>query len=347
MIRKDQKIKTQISRTDVKEISYYEAVEPFSNSIDKEELTSTIYFYRLPNFTGRAIKMKLLVNDFPIVMLANNSVYQLNIKPGVYRFSCKMADSTVLKLTIESGKAYYIKCSMNQGFWSGFPVMEMVDPISGGAVISGGSLSRQEYVPLSMIRPNTRLGLFIGGGAGFETIPMGYTEKGDELTLSTGGGFSIGAEYGYELNKNFDLSVNWFYQGSTLSQRISNGDASYNRMGIIVTPAVIIPVKGGDYFRFKLGGGLGYYGLGTMTVNGSDSGGQDFTLKYEPAIGFHLSLIFESYFSEKGSFTLGLKYSKIQYNYTKTGSTATSNDPKILNPDGSGIDFVMGYYYHF
>jgi hypothetical protein len=314
---------------------------------DNKGTRSVIYFYRLPNFVGSAIQMKILINEAPVVKLRNGSMYKFELTPGEYYVSCKMADMARIKLIAEPGKTYYIKCYINNGFWSGIPVIELTDSTSGKSVIDGAALSQQVYEPVSMARPRSRLGLFMGGGGGFEKINMGYTDNQDVLTLSTGGGFAIGAEYGKEINRSFDLSVNWFYQGSTLSQNVKNGDASFNRMGLIVTPALIIPIKGGDYLRFKLGGGLGYYGFGSMAVNGSNAGGDNFILKYDPAFGVHASLIFESYFSDKGSFTMGLKYYNINYIYTSKGSTGVSSDPKVNKPDGSGIDFVFGYYYHF
>jgi hypothetical protein len=308
---------------------------------------SKVYFYRLRNFSGSAIKMKLLVNDIPVVKLRNGSVYKHEIKSGEYRFTCRMVDSSSLKLKIEPGNSYYIKCYFNPGLLSTIPVLEIVDSISGRAVIDGNGLYNQQYKKISMIRPKSRLGIFLGGGFGFDEIPMGTTDNGDKLTLSTGGGFTIGVEYGHEFNKYFDLSFNWLYQGSTLSQKINNGDASFDRMGLIITPALIIPIKGGEFLRIKLGGGLGLYSLGKMAVNSSKAGGGDYVLNYDPAIGFHGSLIFESFFSDKVSFTYGLKYYNIHYKYSTQGSTGISNNSKITSPDGSGLDLFIGFYYHF
>jgi len=291
--------------------------------------------------------MKLLINNIPVVRLRNGAAYKHEIKSGEYRFTCRMIDSSSLKLKIEPGNSYYIKCYLNPGFFSSMPVLEMVDSISGKAVIDGGSLYNQPYKKISMIRPKSRLGISIGSGFGFEEISLGTTNNGDKMTLSTGGGFTIDAEYGYEFNKYFDFSFNWFYQGSALSPSINNGDASFKRMGLIITPALIIPIKGGEFLRFKLGGGIGLYSLEAMTINFSNFGGGDYVLNYEPAFGFHGSLIFESFISDKVSFTYGLKYYNVQYNYSIKGSTGTSTDPKAITPDGSGLDFFMGYYFHF
>jgi len=313
----------------------------------KENAHCSIYFYRLPNFSGSAVKMKILMNEMPVIKLRNASMYRHVTIPGEYTIECRMANTSRLKIKMEPGKTYYIKCYINTGFWSGIPVLELEDSINAQAVINGATLTNQVYEPLSMERPKARLGINIGGGGGFESIQMGYTEENEELILSTGGGFGIGAGFGYEVKKDFDLSLNSFYQSGAMSPPVNNADASFQRIGVIITPALIIPIKGGDFFRFRLGAGPGFYVNNNMEVNFSKAGGGDYILKYKPAIGFHSSFIFESNFSEKGSFSMGLKLYNVNYKYNPDGSTGTSNDSKVKNPNGSGLDFLFGYYFHF
>jgi hypothetical protein len=124
-------------------------------------------------------------------------------------------------------------------------------------------------------------------------------------------------------------------------------NASFNRLGITLTPALIIPIKGGDYFRFRLGAGPGLYTAARMKVEASGAGGEDFKLGYTSAIGIHSSLVFESNFSERGSFSMGLKYYHVNYNYSVNNSTGWTTDPKAAEPNGSGLDFMIGYYFRF
>ena len=44
---------------------------------------------------------------------------------------------------------------------------------------------------------------------------------------------------------------------------------------------------------------------------------------------------------------MGLKLYNVNYKYNPDGSTGTSNDSKVKNPNGSGLDFLFGYYFHF
>jgi hypothetical protein len=308
---------------------------------------SVIYFYRLPNFSGSAINIKISLNDIPVIRLRNNSFYKHEVTPGEYNISCKMPKSSGLKLYVEPGKTYYIKSYLNQGFWAAIPVLELVNDNTGIAAVEGSSLRKLAYKPLSMVRPKSRLGVTIGGGAGFENIIMGTNDLNEDLKLSTGGGFAIGAEYGKEISNSFDLSINMFFQTSQLSPPVRNANASFNRFAITATPALIIPIKSGDYFRFRLGAGPGFYGGSKMTISDSNSGGKNFDLKYKSTIGYHGSLVFDSNFSDRGSVSIGIKYYNINYKYTSKGSTGRSSDTKVNSPNGSGIDFLLGYYFLF
>jgi len=118
-------------------------------------------------------------------------------------------------------------------------------------------------------------------------------------------------------------------------------------MGITITPALVIPIKGGEILRFRLGVGPGFYSLGTMKIDASEINGQKFTFKYNTAAGFHGSFMFESNIMERGAMELGIRYSGIRYKLNENQSTHTSSDDEILKPNGSGIDFIMGYNFRF
>lgn len=306
-----------------------------------------VVFYRLNKYEGSAIKMKILCNDQPVIRLDNSSYYSFMTQPGDYYFSCKMGVESRIRLSIEPGKTYYIKCYINTGFWSGIPQIELVDAAVGHSVIEGGSLKVQEYEPVTLTNPKSRLGLTLGGGGGFEKVDLFVDENNDDVTLSSGGGFAIGAKYGYEISKHYDISFDLFYQGSTLSRTLDNADASFERMIFTVTPALIIPIKKSDYYRFKVGFGLGNYSLGKMYIDASEAGGEEMTFRYESSFGGHGCISFESYMSDRFSMSLGLKYYNVYYRYKNEGSSHETTYDKIKNPDGSGIDFSIGYYYHF
>lgn len=230
-----------------------------------------VFFYRLPNYVGSGIKMKILANNEPVIMLRNGSYYQHSFSPGEYNFSCKMGPESSLKIILEPGKTYYIKGYINTGFWSAIPILELVDSLAGQAVIESKSLRPLIYETISTERYKSRLGLTMGGGAGFEKMALFIDEDGKDVNLSTGGGVAIGAE------------------------------------------------AGRDKYKYK----------------------------YNAQFGLHASFLFDSDFSEHGSFYFGLKYYSVNYEYIPSQSSHINPEIKISNPRGSGLDFSMGFFYRF
>jgi hypothetical protein len=324
----------------------------FCHSLFSQEITqpagkSDIYFYRIPDYVGSGIKMTILIDNEPVVRLQKNSFYRHTVNAGDHEFTFSFGSLMKLRMKTEPGKSYYIRCSFNMGFWSGIPVMELMEQTSGKAVIDGQGLAEQFFTPVSTKPLRSRLGILTGGGLGFEKVPWFVDENNDNVTLSTGGGFNIGAEYGYLINRYFDISLNCSFIGSSLSQSLSNASGTFNRMGLTITPSLVIPIRGGSMFRLKAGAGAGLYSFGTMKIDATELGDEKYTFKYKDAPGFHGQFLFESNFSEKGAMGLGLRYENIRYVYTTEGSTHNSADPRILNPDGSGLIFLMSYILQF
>lgn len=319
----------------------------FSQDITQPSGKSDIYFYRIPDYLGSAIKMTILIDKEPVVRLEKNSFYRHTVSAGDHEFSFLFGSPMKLRLRTEPGKSYYLRCSVNMGFWSGIPVMELMESTSGRAIIDGHGLIEQSFTPISIKPRKSHLAFSMGGGVGFEKMDWFVDENNNDITLSTGGGFNIGAEYGYLVNRNLDISINCSFIGSSLSPTVSNASGTFNRMGLTITPSFVIPIKGGSIFRLKAGAGAGLYSFGTMKVDATELGGENYTYKYKSAPGFHGQLIFESNFAEKGAMGFGLRYENIRYEYTSEGSTHISSYPQISKPDGSGMIFFINYSFLF
>jgi hypothetical protein len=313
-----------------------------------QQSTAVVYFYRLPSYMGSANKITINSNNLPVVRLKNGHFFRYEILPGDYTFSVAFGSSSSVRIIAEAGKEYYVKCYINMGFWSGLPIMELTDPVSGRSTIDGNRLLQQAPEPISLKPKTSRLGVFMGGGIGFEKQPWFIDDKGNEVTLSTGGGYFLGGEYGYRFSKNFELTFSAAFEGSTLSRELSNADGSFNRIAANLTPALIIPIKGGSIINLRLGAGLGFYSSGTMKIDGSQIvPGQKFSLHYNNATGFHGLFALNAKFAERASMEFGLKYVNVRYKFKSMDPMGTVTDPDLLDPDGSGIFFYLGYYFHF
>jgi len=301
-----------------------------------------VRLYRV-GYIGKGFSIPIYLNNSFLIKLAPNSYHDVTLPPGEYTFYSKMNDTSTVKFTVEAGKKYYIRNYLMNGFWTVRPKMDISDNVSANTYIEGALLKKQFKEASLPLEPQKRMSFILGGGVGFEKMPLFESENGEEITLSTGGGVALVAEYGYELNPGFDISVNAFYQSSTLSQSISNGNATFNRYGFSVTPAKVFPLKGEKYQKKRLGGGLGYYLSGTIDYEASNAGGEDLILNYSPALGFHGSFVYESLISDKAAFFIGIKLYSVNYKYTSANSTGVPLDRKSSDPNGSGLDFNFGY----
>jgi hypothetical protein len=48
-------------------------------------------------------------------------------------------------------------------------------------------------------------GVLFNGGIGFNDIPVFKDDFGNDVNLSTGGGFGVGAEYAYDFTRSFNF----------------------------------------------------------------------------------------------------------------------------------------------
>lgn len=310
--------------------------------------SASIVFFRVRSYYASGLKMTIMANEKAVTKLKNASFFEFITPPGAYYFSSNMGSEVRIKLDVEAGKTYYVRAYISPGFWTGHPQLELVDEAVGKSVIDGGSLTKLAYEDISFAPKNSRIGLQFGVGGGFETIDLFIDDDGNDISLSTGGGVNIGAKYGYSISKHFDFSAEWLYQNSSLSRPLKNAKSTFNRMVIRITPALVIPIKNGDYYRFRLGAGVGMYSLGSMRIDASKiPGGEKLTFKYKPSLGAHASFDFEFNFSENASMSMGFTYYNVQYNFKNEGSTHFSTEDLFNQPDGSGIDFNIGYFYRF
>jgi hypothetical protein len=83
------------------------------------------------------------------------------------------------------------------------------------------------------------------------------------------------------LGKSFDLSFIALFPGQLLChETLKNASASFNRFNLLVTPALIIPLRN-ENLNFRLGAGPGLYTMGTMKVDGSEIDGNKFTFQVQ------------------------------------------------------------------
>ena len=308
---------------------------------------SSIVLYRENIYQGSAVTYKINVNDTLLIRLKNASFYSFDAAPGEYAFRINKSLQPELTVKVEENKAYYIRMGLKMTFWSSVPELILVDSVSALPVIRSGELRELDGSNLPVDRPDHRIGISLGVGFGFENFPMFTTVDGDDSKVSFGGGFGVGIRYGYEFSRHFDLAGEAIYQSSGLRPYLKNASASFNRFMVSLTPSYIIPIDGGDGMRIKLGAGPDLFLSPELKIKGSKvAGGFNDTWSYGGTAGFHVTGIFEMNPSEKWSVIYGLKYYNAAYKF-ESGGVYAPMDNQLRTPDGSGIDLLFGFNYHF
>ncbi|MGC8823158.1 MAG: DUF2846 domain-containing protein [Bacteroidales bacterium] len=289
---------------------------------------------------------KVYVNGLEITRLKNNSYFEFPCAPGEYSIQVGNYKETYMRLPVEEGKTYFIRFGFRTGTWSAIPELILVDSISAYPTVYQGNMRNLNITPVEA-RPKGRLGISFGLGGGFASIPVVKINDNKESNISFGGGFVFGFKYGYELSKYFDLAFDACYQFSSLSPTINNGDVTFKRWIFSLTPSLIIPISDGETMRIKLGAGIDGYVENSLNFHLSKiSGGFSEDWSYKNTAGYHVSVIFEMNASSNWSFNYGLKWYTVSYSF-ESGGLHYPTDNNLKEPNGSGIDLVVGIYYHF
>ncbi len=311
-----------------------------------ETRTATVYLIRAKNAVGSLLPMKINVANETEIKLTNGSIKRLNVAPGLCTISCQMGTTARVQLNLVADSVYYIACYVLRGL-SGTPDLIQIDGVSGRELIAEMTpkpVSSDYYTEKTASK---RIGLQMGYGVGMNPITLGTTTQGNVIKLNTAGGLYAGLEIGDQSTKNFDISASVFYQRCELMPSISNGSGRFERFGFLVSPSIVIPINGGETSRLRLVGGPGLYVGTAMHLNIPSLGYNNVSLQYWPAFGFHASATYDRNVTENSTFSIGLKYTLLEYTYKDMDDTDSRLDENILYPKGSGVDFLLGYYLRF
>ncbi|MEE4177945.1 MAG: DUF2846 domain-containing protein [Bacteroides sp.] len=322
----------------------------FISVFAQEPETGRIVFYREQNFQGSAVSIPVYVNHKQVVKLKNNSYFEYDCIPGDYAFSLNRKGEAPLTLRVEAGETYYLRLGFRMSFWSSVPEMLLVEGASAVPAISSGQMRQITPEMLNLTRPSNRIGINLAAGFGFKNHPFFEIEGGGKSKISLGGGVAIGLKYGREFGKHFDLSSELNYQFSNLRPPITNGDVTFSRGILSVTPSYIIPIREGDEMRVKLGAGLDYYWSNRLKIESSSiPGGFNDIWTYQNALGPHFNAILEMNLSDKASFIYGLKFYHVGYTFNSAERFTPEevSFPELRETSGAGMDMLLGFFLYF
>ncbi|MGA1840607.1 MAG: hypothetical protein ACMUIU_08275 [bacterium] len=189
-------------------------------------------------------------------------------------------------------------------------------------------------------------------GIGTDKIDVGITTTGENVSISGGGGVGGALTLGYGFYEKLDIDLTFGYQHSGLSKDVDNADGSFDRTFLLGTLKYKIPVYSSGQVKF--GGGIGYYMPDELDLDLSQvpNGSHDI-IKYDNAIGFHITAEYEGFFSSyEWSWIVGIKYYYVTYDADSCTSDGISFPVNFLRDeirklDGSGFDFSIAIAKYF
>lgn len=315
--------------------------------------SSKIIIYREPAFQGSLVAYNVFINDILCTQLKNNSYYEYDCAPGKYVVRLGNHPNATVNLEVEDGRNYYLRFGLDIGFWEATPELILVDDSFGAQSLERLNMNLEETISASYVTPKNRIGINLGGGFGFNSaldLPIVYDYgKEGTSTLRFGGGFSIGAEYGHEFTKYFDLAVGLDYRLSQMSPMINKMTFNFSRGVVSATPSIIIPIGKIENKHIRIGAGLDVYFANTLNISDKD-GAFDYlhdTWHYKSTLGYHVQGIFDVRISDMFSYNFALRLYNVDFKFDTSNMMYPYDDSKLYTPNGAGIDVSTGFFYHF
>ena len=145
------------------------------------------------------------------------------------------------------------------------------------------------------------------------------------------------------MNPYVEIDLTGEIQHSWLKPRVKNVDVGFNRYPLLSTLKFKIPVLYNAQLKF--GSGVGFYIPGDLHIDISKyPDGTNDIIKYNGAIGYHITGEFEYFASRFWSFMLGLKYHNVTYDVDSATVDGVSVPveifiDKVRKLNGSGVYF--------
>jgi hypothetical protein len=314
-----------------------------ANGQDIDSAYGKLTIIRPYYYLGFADANYFIFNDSLKLRFYNNTYYSMVLPIGKYKYilpSTKESD----EITIDSAQHTYLLLQYGGGPWRYVPIAYNITQKKGDELMQN---YRPKDIRRPLIRPTSRVAAYIGGGFGFNDIPVITTTDNRPVYIGFGGGFTAGLEFGNEVSKYFEMALGYRYVTRGLEPSIKNGSMTFSRHIFSASPTLIIPIQGGYMQRMKISTGLDFAIGNKLEIKTAGiPGGLNDTWKYKEAFGFHVKWVYEINYSDNVSQFFGIRYANMSYQFDK-GMRTFPIDNKFIKPDAEAFEFLLGIQYHF
>ena len=105
---------------------------------------ANVYIYRNENF-GRAIPMTVSVNGKVLGQTAAQTYFWLQLNPGQYNLESHAENVSMLNLSAEPGKDYFVWQEVKMGLWAARSLLQQVDDKTGREGVLESKLINQSF----------------------------------------------------------------------------------------------------------------------------------------------------------------------------------------------------------
>lgn len=281
-----------------------------------------IYREKGDDWKNKGVPVSL--NDEPLTTMWNASWFSYEGLPGFGSFSVGTDPPVVAGIRMEAGVICYLRISIVKDADGTQPQLEFTSAELAGRYFAEYKLRKLgSYNPILdsvkqlKIRINWigtdvfSIGLGVGQGIGFYSIPMVLLQNGQKARLSSGGGVSFGLTSAYRFTKNIEIQAEAVVQSSSLLPAVSNATASFNRYMLGIALRYSVPFA--KRFRFNIGPGVASFQGGRLKTDLSKlQNGYRAEFNYQSSTGYYGASEIEYYFNSI-SMGMGIKYSANTY----------------------------------
>ncbi len=319
-----------------------------SISYSQETKTSKIIIFRRDNYYASGVNIAVNLND-KLVEKIQNSSYREFIVPAdsSYVISLQNYKKQAHKFVAKADSVYAFEVQIEKNAFTYYPVLSPRDLYFAEQSIANYKLFNLDQ-PMPSTKLKHRFGLLFNAGGGFSSVDIFIATNGEESSISTGGGVGLKLSAGKEVNKWLEIGGDIGFQISSLSPVLKDAQTDFTRKYITIYPSVIKSFGRFNTTKIRIGVGPSYFFDNKMVVDLTKvSFGQKATWKYENSIGVQSFFMIDFLSRKNYSANMGINYYSVSYKYKSTDGAYFPIDSRLINSDGSGVDFVFGFSYLF
>lgn len=281
-------------------------------------------FVSFSSYTQEIVKPKVVVlrndSDDRDLNFFNNETFLSNLKkfdyfsfatnPGEFALFAEDNKNTSLRITLESGKTYYVLYT-NKSFTKN--EFLLIDSINAKLLMNSmntHSITQQENLKHSKFRVDLDLGI----GMGFDTKIVAQMNNGIYTRFGFGENFSAGVGLSYSIFKYLDLTTRIAYGSSFLIPKPNNISMNFSTTRWSLIPYYVHTFNHGTK-TFKIGVGKDFYFNPAMYYDFKDLGGPKVSWTYFNTEGLQFSAMLLNNDLNNYSTFWGVRISSVDYQF--------------------------------